>query len=452
MKQTAPPSTTVPVPAAFVRLSGSPDPRPSRVLGRSASSAVMSTHRPITGAIPAAFLTSCTIPGMPRVALAPDFGSGIAASEADFRAATAALRRKLDDVTAAQTSNDRRLAEVEQKSVRRHNGFGGPVGDGLETGGGRSLGAEFANSDALREFKSAGYRGNQRLEVKTTITSGIGSVGGALGGLIAPDRSGVEPMSRRPLTVRALCRPGRTVSNTVTLMRQTTRTNAAAVAPEGTLKGESGMAWTEVAFKVATVATWVPVTRQALDDAAGLQALVDGELRSNLGEKEEDQLLFGNGTGDNLMGVVPQAQAFVAPFPVINETPFDRLLMALAQASIANYKPSAIVLNTADAFQLHSIKDTAGRYIGGGPYEGLVNLLWSIPWVGTNAMPQNQFIVGDFANAAQIFDRLDAEVLISDSHADFFVKNLYAIRAEQRLAFAVRAPLAFVTGQLVTKG
>jgi HK97 family phage major capsid protein len=416
----------------------------------------MTTERIRAGSLPAAFsasfLAHSTIPGMPRVALAPDFGSGIAASEADFRAATTLLRRKLDEVTAAQQSNDRRLADVEQKSARRHyNGFGGPVGDGLETGGGRSLGAEVANSDALREFKANGFRGTSRLETKTTITSGIGSVGGALGGLIPPDRGGVEPMSRRPLTVRALCRPGRTESNTVTLMRQTTRTNGAAVAPEGTLKGESGMAWTEVAFKTATIATWVPVTRQALDDAAGLQALVDGELRANLGEREEDQLLFGNGTGDNLMGVVPQAQQFAAPFVVTNETPFDRLLMALAQASVANYRPSAIVLNLADAFALHAIKDQQGRYIGGGPYEGLVNLLWSIPWVGTNAMPQNQFVTGDFANAAQIFDRMDAEVLISDSHADFFVKNLYAIRAEQRLAFAVRAPLAFVTGQLVTK-
>lgn len=408
----------------------------------------MTTHRSIVGAIPASFLASCAIPGMPRVALAPDFGGGV--GEAEFKRAANALSDKLRDVKALGgriEEFDGRLQDVEQKAARRHNGFTPQNGDPF-AGGGQSLGAEFAQSQAVSEFKSNGYRGAGRFETKATITSGIGSVGGALGGLIPPDRGGVVPMARRPLTIRGLCSTGRTTSNVVTLMRQTTRQNAAAVAPEGTLKGESGMAWTEVAFKVATIATWIPVTRQALDDAAGLQALVDGELRSNLGEAEENQLLFGNGTGDNLMGVVPQAQLFVAPFEVANPTPFDRLLQALAQASIANYKPSAIVLNTADAFQLHSIKDSAGRYIGGGPYEGLVNLLWSIPWVASNAMPQNEFVLGDFANAAQIWDRLDAEVLITDSHADFFVRNLYVIRAEQRLAFAIRAPQAFVTGQL----
>lgn len=411
----------------------------------------MTTHRPTAGAIPASFLASCAIPGMPRVALAPpDFGGG--AGEKEFKAAATALKGKLDEVRSIGGRIDEfdgRLQDVEQKAARRHNGFTSPMnGDPFAGGSGQSLGAEFAQSQALSEFKSGGYRGTSRLETKTTITSGVGSVGGALGGLIAPDRGGVVPMARRPLTIRGLCSTGRTTSNVVTLMRQTTRNNAAAVAPEGTLKGESGMAWTEVAFKVATIATWIPVTRQALDDAAGLQALVDGELRSNLGEAEENQMLFGNGQGDNLMGVVPQAQPFVAPFVVANPTPFDRLLQALAQASIANYKPSAIVLNTADAFQLHSIKDTAGRYIGAGPYGGLVDLLWSIPWVGTNVMPQNEFVLGDFANGAQIWDRMDAEVLITDSHADFFVRNLYVVRAEQRLAFAIRAPQAFVTGQL----
>ena len=106
------------------------------------------------------------------------------------------------------------------------------------------------------------------------------------------------------------------------------------------------------------------------------------------------------------------------------------------------------MLNTSDAFMLHSLKDTQGRYIGGGPYEGLLNLLWTIPWVGTNALPQNHFLLGDFSYA-QIWDRLDAEVLISSEHQDYMVLNLYLLRAEQRTAFGVLAPAAFVTGDLV---
>ncbi|MHB2211827.1 phage major capsid protein [Methylobacterium sp. CM6257] len=372
---------------------------------------------------------------------------------AEFKAAADGLQRARADILRKEAEQAQRLAEfdlriadTEQKVARRGGGTGGPVGDPFDNGG-RSIGAMVANSDALREFKASGYRGTSRVETKATITSS--SVSGALGGLVAPDRAGVQPTPRRPLTIRSLCRNLRTESNQVTLMVQNGRVNAANPAPEGTLKGEGSLEYVEQTFRVITLATWVPVTRQALDDAVGLQALIDSELRYNLAEKEEDQLAYGNGTGDNLKGLMPQATDFEAPFTVADETPFDRLLQALAQASVANFRPSAIVLNMADAFRLHSIKDGQGRYIGGGPYEGLVNLLWSIPWVGTNALAPNDFLVGDF-NAAEIYDRLDTEVLITDSHADFFVKNLYAIRAEQRLAFVVRDPRAFVKGNLIT--
>ena len=60
------------------------------------------------------------------------------------------------------------------------------------------------------------------------------------------------------------------------------------------------------------------------------------------------------------------------------------------------------------------------------------------------------FLVGAFQVASQIFDRLDAEVLISTEDQDNFVKNMITVRAEERLAFAVKQPQAFVTGSFGT--
>ena len=277
----------------------------------------MSTH-PHAGAIPAAihssFLAACSIGGT-RVALAPDFGSG--AGEREFKAAANALHDKLRDVKAIGgriEDIDGRLQDVEQKSARRHNGFGGPVSSDPFLGGGQSLGADFSTSQALSEFKSNGYRGAGRFECKAVITSAIGSTGGALGGMVAPDRAGVVPIARRPLTVRQLCQQGRTESNVITVMRQATRNNGATVVLEGQLKPESGLTFTEASFRCATLATHVTITRQALDDSAGLRALIDGELRGNLAEIEELQMLLGNGMGDNFLGLVPSAQLFNAPF------------------------------------------------------------------------------------------------------------------------------------------
>ena len=67
-------------------------------------------------------------------------------------------------------------------------------------------------------------------------------------------------------------------------------------------------------------------------------------------------------------------------------------------------------------------------------------------------MAQNNFLTGAFNMAAQIFDRMDIEVLLSTENEDDFVKNMVTIRAEERLALAVYRPEAFVTGTVTASG
>jgi hypothetical protein len=50
--------------------------------------------------------------------------------------------------------------------------------------------------------------------------------------------------------------------------------------------------------------------------------------------------------------------------------------------------------------------------------------------------------VGD-GTAAQVWDRMAAQLLIADQHSDFFVRNMYVLLAEERLGLAVYRPAAF---------
>jgi HK97 family phage major capsid protein len=317
---------------------------------------------------------------------------------------------------------------------------------GRNFGADETPGARFVASDAFRQFGGSAGRGAVSSVVQA-ITSGSTSAGP----MITPDkRSEVIGLPRRRLTVRGLLAPGTTASNTVQFSRQTTRTNAAAVVTESAEKPESTYAWELIDAPVRTIAHWVPVSRQAMDDAPMLQSTIDGELRYGLQLAEESELLFGSGSGQHLNGVATQATAYETSRDSTGDTRFDTLAHALAQAQVALLPATGIVMNDDDLEALKIIKDDQGRYIGGGPFGPPITTIWGRPVVGTPVMTGGHFLVGAFLDGAQIFDRLDAEVLVSSEDRDNFIKNMLTVRAEERLALAVKRPTAFITGTFPT--
>lgn len=336
------------------------------------------------------------------------------------------------------TEHGDRLTDIEQKLARR----GAPAGSADVNEG---WGAKLTDSDGFKGFVSGGLRGTARVEVKA-LTSATGS-GGALV-LPHPTRE-VVPLPQRPMTVRALLAPGETASNLVPFVRQTLRTNNAATVAENTIKPESELGYEEAEAPVRTIAHWVPISRQLFDDVPALRSTIDGELTYGLDEAEERQLLLGDGTGQNILGLTPQAIAFDSSLmaSVENATPADVLLMALGQAERALLPATGMILNTMDWIRMVAMKDTTGRYIGNGPFgPEQLRRVWALPTAVTPIMPEGRFMVGAFAQAAQIFDRMEAEVLVSSEDRDNFIKNMLTARAEKRLALAVKRPQALITG------
>lgn len=201
---------------------------------------------------------------------------------------------------------------------------------------------------------------------------------------------------------------------------------------------------------VRTIAHWVPVSRQAFEDAGTLQAAIDGELRYGLDLEEESQILAGDGTGENLAGLISAATAFSPPYFESGDTDLDVIQQAKAQLAApgSEIEANGVILNTLDWERMTGIKDGEGRYIGGGPFLTTQEILWQLPVVPCNSMPQGEFLVGDFRRAATIYDRMDAEVLVSSEDRDNFVKNMLTVRAEKRLALAITMPSAMVYGEL----
>ena len=159
------------------------------------------------------------------------------------------------------------------------------------------------------------------------------------------------------------------------------------------------------------------------------------------------QLLNGDGLNSNLLGIIPQASAYVASFVPANLTRIDVIRLAMLQSVLAKLPATGIVLNPIDWAKIELTKElTTGAYIWANPQQLGVATMWGLPVVETQAIDETKFLTGAFQGGAQIFDREQANVVVANMNEDDFVKNLITIRCEERLALAVKRPEAFIFG------
>lgn len=326
------------------------------------------------------------------------------------------------------------LAEIEQRAARGAFGGGGHHFE--------SWGTQVANAPEIKALADAGERGKARIVVKA-LSSDMASAGA----LVPPDRQrDITLLPKRRLTVRDLLGSGQTISNSVEFMRQTGFTNAAAPVAEGALKPESQITFELADAKVKTIATWVKASRQILADAPLLRSTIDGELTYGISFVEEGQLLHGDGTGQNLNGIIPQATAYETTRNQTGDTRFDTILHAIEQAEIADLPASGVILSTSDWFRMIGTKGTDDHYLSGlGPLSNAPPRLWQLPVVWTNSLAAGDFLVGAFESAVTLFDRQQTTIEVGHVNDDF-IKNLVTILAEERVALAVKRPEALITG------
>ena len=303
------------------------------------------------------------------------------------------------------------------------------------------------------------------IAVKSLFTGASSTSAGAF---VVNERTDiVEMLGRKPLTIRNLVSNRRTTSDTVEFVQETSHTNNAAVVAEATsaaartaaantstgavtftnasgggYKPEGAWAFAVTTAVVKTIAEWVPVTKRALADVAQLEGLINDELSADIAEAEEAQILNGDGSGENFTGITAtsgiQTQAWATDL-------FTTVRKGVTKArTVGRVNPTALVLNPADAERIDLAVDGNDRYYYGGPQAIGQRTIWGVPIVESESQTEGTGLLGDFSKAV-VWDREQTTVTMTDSHSDFFIRNLVAVLAEERLAFGVTRPTAFVS-------
>jgi|YNPMSStandDraft_1061717.scaffolds.fasta_scaffold08634_4 HK97 family phage major capsid protein len=291
------------------------------------------------------------------------------------------------------------------------------------------------------------------LETRAVISSS--AVGSGTSGVLMPQRvPGIVPAARRRLFVRDLLTVFPAQSNAVDFVRVDSDIQKASPQVEASAKYENALTFTTETAPVRTIATWIPATRQVLEDFSSLEAFIRGSLTYAVMLEEENQILSGSGTGENLNGLITQATPFNTGLLSASDgwEKVDILARAVQQVHGANeVEPDFVVLHPNDWWDIRLTKSNDGEYLIAPPTREGPDILFGLRVITTTALTPGVFLVGSSSPASvAIFERSGLTVEVSTEHSDYFTRNLVAIRAEERLALVVFRPGAYVTGSLTT--
>jgi Phage capsid family. len=280
-----------------------------------------------------------------------------------------------------------------------------------------SAGRQFTTSDA---FKAYGGRGSSAtveisgwLESRAAIDTGTFDGKPAMWWDHTPGYMLLTPL------LDAIGRV-RTTRGTVEYIDLGTSDPTAAVVAEGALKPEADIPLGVETITLATYAHWKGITRQALADVPMIESIIDGKLR--------------RGVLKALEGAAAGVIAASTDIPVVTgpDTTLGLIRQAVGTVQSAGYSPNALLMNPAD---LANADLDAMAITTSGPVQTV--RYWGLTPVPVPGLAAGTAYVGDARTGVTWFDRNQTEVFMSDSHADYFVRNILLVLAETRAAFAV---------------
>ncbi len=274
-------------------------------------------------------------------------------------------------------------------------------------------------------------------------------------GLVVPQFDPtIQANPRQELRIRDLIPSVPVTGQSYTYFKELLHTRGAAPVAEGAAKPQSNVTFEQKTDLVKKIAVWIPVSDEALDDVPQLYGYLQQLLRYDLKLEEEEQILKGDGTGNNLPGIMTQATTFTASLSKAGDTSIDTVRRAIYQVrKQAKLAADATVMTELDWMDIELQKDSQNRYLFANLQGFVTPILWGRPVITSDSMDEGngtdtggEFLVGNFQRGATIYDRMSFLFKVGMINDDF-IKNQRALLVEERLGLAVRRNYAFVKGR-----
>jgi HK97 family phage major capsid protein len=310
-----------------------------------------------------------------------------------------------------------------------------------------------AKADALKTFRQE-KKGFGAIDLEAKAVGNMGSSTNLTGSYFVTPTvvPGVVTKLYEDVHMRDLIPVGQTgQTNTVRYVQDNGGEGGPTTVAEGATKPQIDRDLQIVDSPVRKIATYFRVPEEMIDDIPYLQSFLGQIGLEEVMVVEDNQILYGDGTGTNLSGFNTQGTAFAAGTSVIGASAneFDVIGAAKKQVRVSKINGALIALiNPVDYYNMrYKRKDTTNNYIFQGGGNGLdVGLNVD----GVRILEHTGVTAGDFfvfsPRAAAIFDRAGTTVRFYDQDQDNAIKNLITIVIEKRLALNVYRPLGIIKG------
>jgi HK97 family phage major capsid protein len=303
-------------------------------------------------------------------------------------------------------------------------------------------------SEKLDAFKAEGR--TISLETKTTINADYSGTQA-----LTTLEPGVSRIARKPILLQTIVNVANVTSKYIKYISQTLVSSVGMIA-EGGAKTLGNVQYEEVSVEVKKIAGIIKVSKEMLEDLAFMQNEINTDLMASVREKLEEQLLTGDGTGNNMTGILELATTFDAGTfagTIVDANVSDVIRVAAAQVEEGNFFPTHVVLRPADLAKIQLTKTSTGEYTYPifltDPLTGTQSI-YNLIVVSSNFMPDDTLLVADMTKSnLRVRENMNITV---GYNADDFSKNMVSIICEARAAHYIKDNdvRAFVTADIST--
>lgn len=257
---------------------------------------------------------------------------------------------------------------------------------------------------------------------------------------------------RRQAVAADLLGSGTLSGSSLTYYVEGTAEGAPATSAELAAKAQLHYNYSTVTEALSKIAGFVKVSDEMLEDLDFLVSEINGRLVYDLSIAEDNQLLNGSGTAPDLRGILNRSGVLTVAAPATAADNADNVFKgAMAVWNATGLSADGVIINPADYQTIRLAKDVNGQYYGGGPFTGTYGQngvvfqppLWGLRTVVSTAVAAKTVLVGAFAQSGTVYRKGGVRVESTNSDQDDFVKNRITIRAEERIALAIRRPNGF---------